>query len=303
MPKQESVDTISEETPFGAYFHVMLNMYDDDLDPYQYRLLGHYKRVCGADNQPCKQGFRKISQHTKIGLTKIGETRQQLADLGLIILIPTDNPQRFFVKVADKMLENVQRYQKNKTVRHTDGEGETVRHTDSTVRHADNLITESNNPDSNKHISGAGAPENKKVREKKVVKIDPETLTPHQKLVRKVVQAMIPLSRKLTPIEMEEFLAGRHTIEGVLNPSKSEFSQWGKVATDLLAMGVQPEQVSTIWKYCSTNFRNKDGAVMFTVQALSKWARPALEGIAPTEEQKHETMLDRIANNRRKTRS
>ena len=46
---QENPDQIEDASNDHAYFCMMPNMLDDLLDPYQYRLYAHYKRVCGSD--------------------------------------------------------------------------------------------------------------------------------------------------------------------------------------------------------------------------------------------------------------
>lgn len=99
------------EPPPSAYFHMMLNMADDDLNPYQYRLLGHYIRV-----GKCWEGTRKTAKKTKMSLGMVVKTRQELADLGYIRLeFPETQAETMRVIVLDRMAENVRRYTEGKT--------------------------------------------------------------------------------------------------------------------------------------------------------------------------------------------
>ena len=56
---------VTNEAPPGKYFTMLLNMADDDLDPFEYRLLGHYIRVCGAGKDgSCFETTRTTAQKT-----------------------------------------------------------------------------------------------------------------------------------------------------------------------------------------------------------------------------------------------
>lgn len=94
----------------GKYFHIMLNMYDDDLDPYQYRLLGHYRRVCGAGGS-CYEATSKTADICKMSIRKIKSTRKELQDLGCINIEPQKG-STLIITIADKMADNVNRYHK-----------------------------------------------------------------------------------------------------------------------------------------------------------------------------------------------
>lgn len=103
---------LTDEGPIGKYFHFMLNMADDDLDLYEYRLLGHYRRVCGAYNHPCRESTAETARKIE-GLSqgKVSETRRVLADRGWITLIEAKN-NALHVVLVDRMAENIQRYLK-----------------------------------------------------------------------------------------------------------------------------------------------------------------------------------------------
>jgi len=99
---------IHDEGTAWRYFHIMLNIEDDELDPYEYRLLGHYRRVCGVNNTPCVEGTRETAKRCKMSIGKVVETRKKLAEVGWIRLHEEKN--RLVVTLVDKMPENVARY-------------------------------------------------------------------------------------------------------------------------------------------------------------------------------------------------
>lgn len=111
MDSEKPVE-IRDEGMTDKYFHVMLNMADDELDPYEYRLLGHYRRVCGAQNTPCTESTRRTAERCKMSVGKVSETRQALAALGWIQL--SEDGNRVTVTLVDRMSENVARYSDDK---------------------------------------------------------------------------------------------------------------------------------------------------------------------------------------------
>lgn len=85
------------------------NLYDDmALDPYQFRLLAHYKRVCGADDGRAFEGTRTTAEHCNMSAGKVSEARTQLAELGLIAV--ERDGQRLVVTIEDIWAENFQEY-------------------------------------------------------------------------------------------------------------------------------------------------------------------------------------------------
>lgn len=100
---------IQDDGSLWRFFHSMLNMDDDDLDPYQYRLLGHYRRICGA-NGFCDETVAATSKKVKFGHNKVREVRNWLADNGYIEL---ERVSEFEVVITlkNRLIENIQRYQ------------------------------------------------------------------------------------------------------------------------------------------------------------------------------------------------
>lgn len=94
----------------SKYFHIMLNMADDDLDPFEYRLLGHYIRICGqSDSGTCYQTLRTISEVTRMSVPKVISARTSLADKGWISVVSKQR-QSTLVRVLDRMSENIAKY-------------------------------------------------------------------------------------------------------------------------------------------------------------------------------------------------
>jgi len=103
-------DRHEDEGRFNKFFHLMLNMADDDLDPFEYRLLGHYIRVCGqAQNGVCFQTVRTISDTTKMSIPKVIAARNALAKSGWIRVEARAN-KTHNITIVDRMAENVNRY-------------------------------------------------------------------------------------------------------------------------------------------------------------------------------------------------
>lgn len=100
---------ITDQGSTGKYFALMLHIDDDELDPYEYRLLGHYRRVCGATNKPCFESTLTTAKITRMSDDKVRSTRDRLEALGRII---ADKPSGSTVKVTvcDLMDRNVERY-------------------------------------------------------------------------------------------------------------------------------------------------------------------------------------------------
>lgn len=103
-------DRHQNEGASGKYYHQMLNMADDDLGPFEYRLLGHYIRVCGAEEGGvCYQTVRTIAEITKMSIPKVIAARKELAKNGWIRVEARAN-KTHNVTIVDRMAENVKRY-------------------------------------------------------------------------------------------------------------------------------------------------------------------------------------------------
>lgn len=121
---------IGNEEGENKYFHRMLNMADDDLDPYEYRLLGHYIRV-----GTCWEGTRKTAENTKMSIGMVSKVRDKLAANGWIRVEYRDNNESCLITVVDRMAENVARYSGRSYSEHSVHEVNTPVHTVNTSVH------------------------------------------------------------------------------------------------------------------------------------------------------------------------
>ena len=141
MTKRPQTQDVHDDAPAGKYFTQILNMADDDLDPYEYRLLGHYKRVIGELNAPCTQGTRLIAEICRMSLGKVTAVRKQLEEKGWIRCERRPN-NTIRVTLIDRMAENVARYSKrsqDEQARSPHEHG--VRHMNTTVHDVNEEIT------------------------------------------------------------------------------------------------------------------------------------------------------------------
>jgi hypothetical protein len=87
------------------------NLYDDaDLDPYEFRLLAHYKRV-----GTCTEGTKTTAKKTHMSLGQVSEKRQNLHNKGFIIMqtVYLDDENKTYsyrITVVDKWRENFEKY-------------------------------------------------------------------------------------------------------------------------------------------------------------------------------------------------
>jgi hypothetical protein len=100
---------IREEGDLRKYRTELPNMTDDDLDPFQYRLYGHYKRWCGANNGTCTESVRTTAERCKMSLEKVIETRTWLNDNGWIRAKQQANGT-YHITILDRWSENFGRY-------------------------------------------------------------------------------------------------------------------------------------------------------------------------------------------------
>jgi len=109
--KRATTQNVTDEGTIGKYYHYMLNMADDDLNPYEYRLLGHYRRICGMTGK-CDEGTREIARKTHMSVGSVSAARKSLQAKGYIACTYRGDDLPIVVRVLDLMQENVTRYAK-----------------------------------------------------------------------------------------------------------------------------------------------------------------------------------------------
>lgn len=103
---------ISDPSDLRKYRTELPNLYDDSgLNLFEYRLLGHYKRV-----GKCTESIETTAKKCGMSEGKVSETRMSLKENGWITLerVAMDNGEngryRFVVRVVDRWIENFARY-------------------------------------------------------------------------------------------------------------------------------------------------------------------------------------------------
>src|SRR6266545_1697557 len=108
-PSKQEEQVISDLSDLRKYRTELPNLYDDsDLTVYEYRLLGHYKRV-GI----CTESLETTSTKCHMSEGSASQARQSLADKGFITLQKVQMDQkryRYIVRVVDRWIENFARY-------------------------------------------------------------------------------------------------------------------------------------------------------------------------------------------------
>lgn len=103
------------EAPSHKYFTQMLNIAEDDLDPFQYRLLAHYVRWTGHGGES-DESIRATSKATKMSANKVRLTLEELESLKYIaVKRPTPqearNGKTIHITILDRWMDNISRYQ------------------------------------------------------------------------------------------------------------------------------------------------------------------------------------------------
>lgn len=112
--RDNEIQVIRNDGDPHRYFHQMLNMAEDDLDPFQYRLLGHYLRWAGHGGSE-SEGIRETAKKTKMSIGKVRIARAELLALGYLeVKEPTPDELKegkpTVVTVIDRWQENIKRY-------------------------------------------------------------------------------------------------------------------------------------------------------------------------------------------------
>jgi hypothetical protein len=107
------IEVRNDSSPL-KYATILPNMAEDDLDPYEYRLLSHYTRWYN-DGRPHREGIRDTAEACQMSVAKVRSTRKELAKLGYITFEPSTEAERRqgiagTITVVDRWLENMQRF-------------------------------------------------------------------------------------------------------------------------------------------------------------------------------------------------
>ena len=109
----EEIQTIQSQQM--SYFSIIPHLADDELDLYEYRLYGHYLRVCGQQNKPCVEKTRTTAGVIGISAGKVVDARRSLAEKGFIIIheiSSRNSPPRTIITLLDIWRRNMTKYAK-----------------------------------------------------------------------------------------------------------------------------------------------------------------------------------------------
>jgi len=99
---------ITDDSDLKRYRTEIPNMADDEMDPFQYRLYAHYKRV-----GTCTESVRTTAKKTRMSIGKVVETRDWLEQNGWITVKEQADSPTLKIRVVDRWLENMTRYDKS----------------------------------------------------------------------------------------------------------------------------------------------------------------------------------------------
>lgn len=107
----EEQQEITDPSDLRKYRIELPNLYDDsDLDPYEFRLLAHYKRV-----GTCTESTKTTAKKTHMSKSQVSEKRQSLHNKRFIVMVavPLDQEKKTYsykITVIDMWKENFERY-------------------------------------------------------------------------------------------------------------------------------------------------------------------------------------------------
>jgi len=109
-------ELFENESPDHKYFTQLLNMAEDDLDPYQYRLLAHYVRWANLKVRKT-EGYKLTAKRCKMSPMMVLKARAYLIEQGYIRFQPPTAAQANkgiggIVIIIDRWAENIARYVK-----------------------------------------------------------------------------------------------------------------------------------------------------------------------------------------------
>jgi len=106
MSKQKIRDEGREQ----KYFAIIPHIADEDLGPFEYKLYGHYKHVCGeSETGACWESNRTTAEKCKMSSGKVTDARRSLEVKGYIKVQPGKGDKTCIVTLCDVMEENVKR--------------------------------------------------------------------------------------------------------------------------------------------------------------------------------------------------
>lgn len=106
--------SLQDDGSVSKYAAVIPHIADDDLDPFEYRLYGHYKKVLALSGS-CDESIRETSKATQMHTKSVSKARDGLAKKGYITAVkPTPAEARkgktIHVTLVDRWPDNMAHY-------------------------------------------------------------------------------------------------------------------------------------------------------------------------------------------------
>ncbi len=118
---KQAKQTFTDEGSPSRYFAMMLHIDDDDLDPFEYKLLGHYKKLCGLYNTDVIFESNETSAGgSNMSVYAVRQARKGLVAKGCIKVQAT-NGRSIVVHLINRMKDNLERYSKPDPYRKQEG--------------------------------------------------------------------------------------------------------------------------------------------------------------------------------------
>lgn len=105
-------DRYRDDADLKRYRTEIPNMvYDIGMTPYEVALYGHFKRVCGAqEDGECWKSVATLAKETRMSAGRVSEARKELARRGLIRIEYTRPGGSVTVTIVDIWPQNMARY-------------------------------------------------------------------------------------------------------------------------------------------------------------------------------------------------
>jgi hypothetical protein len=249
---------VKTEAPAHKYFTMMLNMAEDDLDPYQYRLLAHYVRW--AEKPTFAESLRLTASKVKMSVNTVQKALDELVHLGYLkVKRPTPAEARAGkmteITIIDRWQENIARYAVSDMTHKPDEPVSDLTQQDAKPVSNMTRLEELNTEELKKTIAPNGA---------------------------SAVSSRIPAAQ-MNPMKDAIVAAFTWDWETMTGPEKGLVQ---KTAKALVQAEITPEQISSLYRYCKNKFTDfGPGALANHVSAWKATQPKPRLAVAPVEDE------------------
>lgn len=284
-------DKVKDSSDYGAYFTQLYNMADDDLDAFEYRLLGHYKR-----RGTCTESIETTAKFTQMDIKTVRAVRKKLEKKGYIT-VSGRTGRGLCITLVDRMAENVNRYANRKTDQPK---------TDDQIDRKRMIRSTENNPSDLPNLVPKEEQEEPK-EEKQYIALRAENEALHKRVddllkeleeLRKLVQATIAptpekipeppkSSAKKVPVCLPETALTKvmhETTPPEIRPVKCHYGKHASSAKAVYNAGYTAEQVRDFveWKYAHDPWMwtgDNESPIVMTMNMIEKQINASMPAI------------------------